>query len=459
MIRYLYTFILSLLLLAIGLPLLPLLLCLPSTRRGLSQRLGILPREVRDLALVGQGSLWIHAASLGEVNAIAEVARLLTEKLSSVPLLFTCTTLAGTTRARQLFPKAAAVVLLPLDLPLFLNPLFNRFKPRFAVIAETELWPNFLHGLRESGCQLLLANGRMTQRSLRRYLWFKPLFASSLRCFETLAMQSEADADRVIQLGAKPTRVVVMGNTKFDLAEASREARKKAAQLRLELGLEPGEELIVAGSTRPGEESMLLEVFSALKKERRGLKLMLAPRHLERMGEVARLIEEAGFSVSRRSLGKAGSEVILLDSLGELMGAYLLATLAWIGGSWEDWGGQNPIEAAAQGVPVLFGPHMQHFKEPATTLLEAGAAWQGEAKDLFASSLGLLKDSSQRESMGKAGLEACRISAGASKRCADLAWKLAVVAKLRLDEHDWRSQSAFASLKISEFGSSLEKKN
>jgi 3-deoxy-D-manno-octulosonic-acid transferase len=450
----LYTLVFSLLLLLAGPLWLPLALLWPRARKGLLQRFGVAPREARELMYVGEGSLWVHAASLGEVNAVAPVVRALLEKLTGVPLVFTCTTLAGVEQAGRLFPESAARLLMPFDLPLFLTPLFRRYKPRFVILTETELWPNFIGMLRRSGAQILLANGRMSARSLGRYLRFRPLFAETLLCFDTLAIQSEEDAERFIALGAKPSRTVVTGNTKFDVAEAAKAARRKGGTLREELGLAEGAPLIVAGSTRPGEEGPLLEAFKEIKARVPGLKLLLAPRHLERLAEVEGLAADAGLSLSRRSQGASKADVILLDSLGELASAYSFASLAWIGGGWGPFGGQNPLEAAAQGCALIFGPDMAHFKEPARILLGQGAALQLEMSEVAAASLALLKDAAKREAMGRAGLEALKQSAGASQRTADLAWKLAVMARLRRDERDWRNQSAFASLKVSEFGHS-----
>lgn len=455
MILQLYTLVFSLLLLLLSPILLPLALLWPRARKGLLQRFGILPRQIRELMYVGEASLWIHAASLGEVNAIAPAVQILLERLTGIPVIFSCTTMAGVEQARRLFPEANAHVLMPIDLPVFLNPLLRRYKPRFAILAETELWPNFIHALKQRRSQILLLNGRMTERSLKRYLRFKALFAPALLSFDSMAIQSDEDAQRFIELGAKPSRVVVTGNTKFDLDGAAKLARKKGEKLREELGLKAGQALIVAGSTRPGEEELLLKAFKALKNRHKELKLLLAPRHLERLAEVENLIKDSGLEYTRRSRGGEPGEIILLDSLGELSAAYSFATLAWIGGSWQPFGGQNPLEASAQGVPVVFGPDMKHFKEPARILLEAGAAFQVPMEELAKASAALLQDAAKRQAMGEAGKAALKRSAGASQRSADLAWKLAVLARLRVSERDWRHQSAFASLKVAEFGSTV----
>ncbi|MES2202015.1 MAG: glycosyltransferase N-terminal domain-containing protein [candidate division FCPU426 bacterium] len=455
--RRLYTALVSALFVLLGPLVLPLLWLWPRGRKGLGQRLGLLPREQGRLALVGQGSLWVHAASLGEVNAIAPVLKLLTKKLENVPLVITCTTPAGQEQARKLFPEAVATLILPLDLPWMLRPWIRRFDPRFVLVAETEFWPNFLHELKEHGAQVMLANGRVSEKSFGRYLWLRPLFKDALLCFDVLSMQDEASAERIRALGAKASRVRVTGNTKFDIMDEAQAAAENAGELRSALGLKENAPLIVAGSTRPGEEILMLQAFERIKNSLPTLKLLLAPRHIHRVAELESLAKAQGFQVSRRSQGGIGAaDLILLDSLGELAGAYSLGQLAWIGGSWGPYGGQNPLEASAQGLPVLFGPHMEHFSEPAAALLEGGAALQIDASDLAETSRRILKSRVERAAMGKAGLLAMKRFSGAARRNADLAWKLAVLEKLRHDERDWRAKSAYAALKHSEFGSSLD---
>jgi 3-deoxy-D-manno-octulosonic-acid transferase len=444
--------------LALAAPFLPLLaLFWPKARRGLLQRFGFVSKELRERTYVGEGSLWVHAASLGEVNAVAETLRLLLPRLGGVSLVFSCSSPAGLDQARRLFPEAAAWLLLPIDLPLFLKPLFKRYKPRFAMIVETELWPNFIHHLHRMNCQILLVNGRMTEKSLGRYRLFKGIFQDVLQCFDGLCIQSEDDASRFKALGAKASRITVTGNTKFDLQDAAKAARRKAELLRAELGLKEGGPLIIAGSTREGEETELIGVYARLKKDFKELRLMIAPRHLERLSEVLRSVEAAGLPPSLRSRGAISSDVIILDSLGELSAAYALGDLAWIGGSWlasgRAFGGQNPLEASAQGLPVIFGPDMRHFSEASKALIGGGAAFQVALEGLEEASRKLLTDTSLAKSMGEKGLGVLKRSAGASQKTADLAWKLAVLAKLKREEHDWRNQSAFASLKVSEFGS------
>jgi 3-deoxy-D-manno-octulosonic-acid transferase len=455
-----YSLLLSLLCLALA-PLLPLLCLHPRVRAGLGERLGILPRALREQAWLSEGSLWIHAASLGEVNAVAPVVRELLPKLPRLSLVFTCTTPAGREQARRLFPQAAACLLMPVDLPWLIAPWVRRFKPRLAVVAETELWPNFLDQLHRQGACLLVANGRLTARSAKRYRLLGRAFAEVLDRVDLFAMQAEEDAERLLGLGARKARVLVTGNTKFDLAGDLAPALEAAGPLRKALGLNKDAELIVAGSTRPGEEALLLQAFKALRKQRPQLKLILAPRHLERSEEVAALLKAEKLKAVRRSTGQAlgDADVLLLDTLGELRTAYALALgkgLAWVGGGFKDFGGQNPLEPAALGLPVLFGPHMRHFPEVSQALVAEGGAKQVAASDLAALSAELLQSSKAREAMAEAAQACVREHAGASKRTADLGLKLLLLARLRRDGQAWREDGQKKLREVNEFGSSLE---
>ena len=422
--------------LLVALPLLPLLALWPRSRQGLSERLGWLPLALRQQALIHEGCLWVHAASLGEVNAVAPVLRELLPQMPRQALIFTCTTVAGREQARRLFPQATACLLMPVDLPWLLRPWIRRFKPRLVVVAETELWPNFLHEMKRHGVQVLVANGRLTQRSAARYKILGSSFAQVLDCVEVFAMQAQPDADRLVALGARRPRVLVAGNTKFDLAADLDAARAKAEALRRDLGWRKEQVVVVAGSTRPGEEALLAQAYLDLKKRSPDACLVVAPRHLERVAEAEAALKAAGLKAGKRSAWAQakGSHVILLDTLGELRDFYALAEpagLAWVGGSFGDFGGQNPLEAAALGVPVLFGPSMRHFPEVAAALLEVGAAQQVEASALAAASLTWLEDPKARRKAAEAALACMQARSGASKRTAELAWKLILVSQMK----------------------------
>jgi len=337
----------------------------------------------------------------------------------------------------------------------------RRFKPRLLLVAETELWPNLLHQAKVHGAQVLVANGRLTQRSLMRYRLLGRAFASVLEQVDLFAMQAEADAERLAALGARRARLVVTGNTKFDLAGDVAAAKQAAGALRHSLGWKAGTPVLVAGSTRPGEEILLLDAFRELRKALPQARLVLAPRHLERCDEVDALLKKNRWKRVRRSegLSAADAEVLLLDTLGELRGFYALACeagAAWVGGSFKDFGGQNPLEPAAVGVPVFFGPSMRHFPEVAQALLEAGAAEQVEPEKLVAATLMLLAEPKERRRRGEAAEAAVALRAGASQRNADLALRLLLVARMRRDGQVWREEGMDSFRRITEFGSASE---
>lgn len=452
----LYTFALGLACLALA-PLLPLLVAFGGLRRGLGQRLGVLPRGVRNQALLSDGSLWIHAASLGEINAVAPVVRELLPKLPRLALIFTCTSVAGREQARRLFPQAAACLLLPLDLPFLLAPWIRRFRPRLVIVAETELWPNFLRQLKEHGVRVLVANGRLTERSRRLYAIAGTAFTRVLEDVDLFAMQAEADADRLVSLGARRARVVVKGNTKFDVLGDLDAARVEATARRRDLGWKAGAPVVVAGSTRPGEEPLLLAAFAELQKKLPAARLVLAPRHLDRLDEVEAALKRGRWNWVRRSAGvsAADADVLLLDTLGELRVFYALACdggAAWVGGSFRDFGGQNPLEPAALGVPVFFGPYMRHFPDVAEALLGSGGARCFEAKGLGAATAALLKDASVHREAGRAAEACVRSRAGASKATAELGLKLLLVARMFKDGHVWRGEGLESFRRVSEHG-------
>jgi 3-deoxy-D-manno-octulosonic-acid transferase len=426
-------------------PVLPVLLLFGRVRKGLGQRLGVLPRELRDQALLSEGCLWIHAASLGEVNAVAPVVRELLPKMPRQALVFTCTSVTGREQARRLFPQAAACLLMPLDLGFFLAPWMRRFKPRLVVVAETELWPNFLRQAKIHGANILVANGRLTERSQRRYRRLGRAFTSVLEDVDLFAMQSEADAARMVSLGVRAARVVAVGNTKFDVSGDLGTARVEAGERRRELGWKTGAPVVVAGSTRPGEEALLLKAFAELRKLLPSARLVLAPRHLERLAEVELALKRGNWNWVRRSADGPGedADVLLLDSFGE-------------GGSFRDFGGQNPLEAAALGVPGFFGPHMRHFEEVAQALLESGGARRVADDKLARETAALIQDTAGYRKAAEAA-EACVHSrSGASRATAGLGLRLLLVARMRRDGHVWRDEGLESFRRVSEFGAEAE---
>ncbi len=349
---------------------------LPKSRREeLRQRLGLYSAEL--LPRSGRPRIWLHAASVGEVQAaralIGEIKTLLPETVVIVSTM----TRQGQSVARQQLGDAAHCLFAPLDLGLFTARALKAIQPDLYVCLETELWPAILRQAEAQGCKLALLNGRLSERSLRRYRLIGGMIAQTLRRFGAIAAIGPADAERFEALGAPQERVGVSGNAKYDLA-AGQPAGNPAARYRAELQLEETAPVWVAGSTHTGEEAQLIGVYRALKKELPGLVWIVAPRHLQRLPEIEALFKAEGLGYDRRStIVSQGRrhDVILMDTMGELASLYAVADYIFCGGSLVERGGHNVFEAAVWGKPVLYGPSMKDFSEAKTLLEEAGGGF------------------------------------------------------------------------------------
>lgn len=316
-------------------------------RKPLTQRMGFLG------TLRLEGSIWVHAASVGEVFCSVLLVRRIREQFPHRNIVLTTMTTTGNEAAKIQLPEADKILFFPIDHPFILRRVLKKIQPMLLLIAETELWPNLLRACGRNRIPIILFNGRISEKSFRGYLFFRFLFKECLKYISLFLMQMNEDQDRIVQIGAPPEKTSVVGNLKFDQAPpaVSPEARATLAQ---SLGLHGGETVLIAGSTHSGEE----ELLTSLSKELRGinpdLTFILAPRHLNRLEEVERMLQKESFSWVRRTAftmdqdrpdQKRRPEVILLDTMGELMSLYSLATLVFIGGSLVPVGGHNPCGA------------------------------------------------------------------------------------------------------------------
>jgi 3-deoxy-D-manno-octulosonic-acid transferase len=320
--------------------------------------------------------VWIHAASVGEVQACAPLVGALRQRHPDLPLTVTALTPTGAARARALFGNAAQVRYVPFDLPGAVRRFFARVQPRLAVIVETELWPNLYRECGRRRVPLVLASARVSARSVGRYRRLGALFRDTLSHATVVAAQGTGDAERFRALGADPASTHVTGNLKFDFELPPRTVERGA---RLREQYAPARALWVAGSTHGGgEEQALLEAQRRVRATHPDALLVLAPRHPQRFAEVAALLHQAGVSFVRRSQGAASTaqqcEVLLLDSLGELLDFYAAADVAFVGGSLVPVGGHNLLEPAALGIPILTGPDNSNSEEIARLLIARGAA-------------------------------------------------------------------------------------
>jgi 3-deoxy-D-manno-octulosonic-acid transferase len=350
--------------------------------------------------------------SVGEAAAAAPLVEGIRRRWPDLSVVVTTITPTGARIVAERLGRTATHRYFPLDLPGAVSRALDAVRPRFFVGMETELWPNFLRGLAERGIPSMIANGRISDRSFRRYRLVRPLMSRVLGRVSVFAMQSEEDARRIVALGAPADRVVVTGNLKTDLAP-----EPSATPWETVLGLAPGGLLWIAGSTHRGEEGIVVDVFQRLGRQFPDLRLLLAPRHPERADEVARLVAERGLRPVRRSRlpgEDPGGAVLILDTVGELADLYRLAAVVFVGGSLVAAGGHNLLEPALWRKPVLHGPHTENFRDSAELLASAGgAAVVDSAAALETELVRLLGDAGLRSKMGEAGAAAVTARRGA----------------------------------------------
>ena len=397
---------------------LPVLLTHPKLRHGIPFRLGLYRRRLDP----GRGTprIWLHGASAGDLLSLQPMMQELKARVPGCCIIVTTITNSGLAMARKKLGGVADVVLhAPYDLPGATRRAVATLCPDLLVLEYTEIWPNLIRAAHKGGVRIALTNGRFNPQKLSRYRAFFGAIGNPLRRIDCFLMRSDEEAERVLALGAAPDRVWVTGNTKFDaLVLDSGDGREQA--LRVEMGLGAGP-VLIAGSTHEGEEELLLPVYSRLLATHPGLQLVIAPRYLERSGRIVSLASAAGLSVRLRSGGATAgqAQVTVLDTIGELAAAYRLATLVFVGGSFVRRGGQNVLEPAAQGRPVLFGPHMENFKDSVQVLQGRGGIQVATPDQLFRVADELLSRPDQLEELGQLARGSVTASRGASARNVD----------------------------------------
>jgi 3-deoxy-D-manno-octulosonic-acid transferase len=398
----------------------PVLLLHRKTRAGFLQRFGFYSASV-----VPQGGwprIWLHGASAGDLQALAPMMRRFRERFPEARVLVSTITNTGFLMARdRLSAQVDAVVYAPWDLWGATRRALRSLRPDLLVLEYTELWPNLIHAAHAAGARVVLTNGRFAPQRLSAYRVLLALAGSPLRELDLLLMRADEEAERALSLGAPLERVWVTGNTKFDGLDVAPSGADDV--LREALGLPLGTRALIAGSTHEGEEELLLGVYRKLLRAHPDLKLVLAPRYIDRAGRVAALAEAAGFRVAKRSAGAAatrGAPVVVLDTIGELSRAYRLATLVFVGGSFTSRGGQNILEPAAQGKPVLFGPNMDNFSDSVQVLLGRGGIQVADAEHFEALVSDLLARPETCAQLGELAAQAVRQVSGASQRNVDL---------------------------------------
>ena len=370
-------------------------------------------------------TIWLHAVSVGETRAAQPLLAALRERFPGHRILLTHMTPTGRATSEALFGDTVERIYLPYDTPWAMRGFLRRYRPRFGLIMDTELWPNLIAACREAGVPLWLVNARLSERSARRYATFSALTREALQGLTAIGAQTDADAARLETLGA--LRVTVTGNVKFDIVAPAQQL-ELGRELRTRCGDRP---VWLAASTREGEEALILSAWNtALGNGSRKVGagdtalLVIVPRHPQRFDEVARLVAGHGFALQRRSETaaiEATTGVLLGDSMGEMFAYYAAADLAFIGGSLLDFGSQNLIEAAACGTPILIGPSTRNFAEAAREALACGAAQAiRDADDLVHSVNALLAAAQARQRMSAAGRAFAARHRGATARTLEL---------------------------------------
>lgn len=387
----------------------------PAYRKRLAERFGAF---TQDQECGDKPVLWVHAVSVGEAIAAAPVIETLLECYPRHRVVVTTTTPTGSERVKALFGDRVFHVYAPWDLPGAVQRFLKSVQPDLLLIMETELWPNMLHYSRRAGCRIVLANARMSQRSARGYARFSTLTRNMLTDLTVVACQSKNDSDRLLTLGLSKDRLEVTGSIKFDL-ELDAQIRLKAEQLS-ESWHTANRPVLVVASTHPGEDEQVLAAFGQLRKTAKNCLLVLVPRHPERFDAVYEQCAASGWKVLRRSADQPPSpsdDIVLGDTMGELLLLLSLADVAVIGGSLVEHGGHNVLEASAWGVPVVTGPHMFNFAQISELLSEAGAMITlDDPLKLGQCLTDLFADRTKRETMGAMGQQVVADNRGAKAR-------------------------------------------
>lgn len=387
----------------------------PAYRRRLAERLGFFEADTQ---VDDRPAIWVHAVSVGETLAAAPLIENLLQRYPQHRMVVTTTTPTGSERVRVLFGDRVFHVYSPWDTPGAVQRFLRKTRPQLLLIMETELWPNMLHHAKRAGCRIVLANARLSQRSAEGYARFAGLTRGMLAKLDIVACQARADGDRFLALGLEPTQLDITGSIKFDL-ELGDELRASAAVLH-DAWDTASRQVIVAASTHAGEDEQILAAFKQLRQVQANCLLVIVPRHPERFDSVYKLCVAAGWKVQRRSGGAQPGprdDIVLGDTMGELLLLLSGATVAVIGGSLVNHGGHNVLEAAAWGVPVVTGPYMFNFSEISDLLVGAGAMRRlSDPAELGSCLVELLASPQRRREMGEAGRRVVADNRGAKER-------------------------------------------
>lgn len=390
--------------------------------RSVKERLGIFPEETISRFRT-RHPVWIHAVSVGEVLAVEQFLHLLLKERPALQVVLTTVTPTGQRIAKSWQNERLSVFYFPFDFRFSVRRFFQTFKPKLLLLVETEIWPNVIGEARTRGIPVGIVNGRLSEKSFRAFKRFHPIFAPVLKAVTFFLVQTEKDRARWVELGVSAEKVTVTGNMKLDALPWDGDWEKEREPLREVWGIQPTDQVLMGGSTHPGEDEMLLRVLRLLREERVPLKLVLAPRHVERSRRILKEVQREGFrGILMSGRGETAPfpssyDVLILDQLGELRKLYLIADVVVMGGSFIPRGGQNPAEPAVTGRPLLHGPWVSNFEELYRQLDEAGGSLKIDGEpQLILTLKRILPHSAERQAMGRRANEVLEKLRGATGR-------------------------------------------
>lgn len=382
----------------------------------IKEKFGFIPEE--KLAFIQERPIWIHAVSVGEVMASLPLIKAIKEEHPDKSLVLSTVTDTGNLIARERAEEVDAIIYLPFDISLSVKGALKKVRPVIFILIETEIWPNLLRYLNKEGIPSLIINGRVSKRSFKGYIRIRPFMRDVLRNISAFGMQTPSDGERIRAIGADSTKIEVIGNIKFD--QPFSQNSLDLERLRKSYGIED-KRLFMAGSTHEGEEEIILDAFREVRRRFQDLILLIAPRHIERVGRIEGMLKDMSITFKRRTelieKGLDDASVIILDTIGELAQIYSIATVVFIGGSLVPVGGHNILEPAVHSKPILFGQYMGNFEDIALTFLEKGAARQVFNSSQLARDMEfLLSNIDVARSMGENALKVVEENKGAVKR-------------------------------------------
>lgn len=396
------------------------------------ERFGIYDKSVKDdLARFKNKIIWLHAVSVGEANIAIRLIRDLIQKLPDYKIVISTTTSTGMEVLRKNLPETIIKIYYPVDFPCCVKKAITTISPKLIVIVEAEIWPNLFWIAEEFNIPIALVNARLSEKSYRGYKRFMFLFKPLFGKLKAIGCQDEFDRQRLIEIGCNPQNITITGNIKFDAAYPPKEAKLDVYKLLKQIGISPESPILIGGSTHNGEEEILVKIVQKLRAKWKDLFLILVPRHFERTKEVEDVLKNLGMSyvlrteIENNPKTAAPPECLLVNTTGELRDFYRCATVVFVGKSLTAKGGQNPIEPAALGKPIIFGPNMQNFSAIARAFVENNAAIQVSNIDELEKTVDtLLGDAEQRAQLGENAIKVIQKNSGAVERTVEMIVKL-----------------------------------